>query len=141
MGPWKFSIALLAVSVAGKSSEFEVPFAVVGYLPEWRYEGFNWDYNLRTITHLILFSLEPTADGRIVAIDRIPRKLLLDEAKEASKRHDAQLLICFGGNGRSNGFRGMVRSPKSRKRFVKALVALCATHGTTSGLLSVMTAW
>jgi len=41
-----------------------VPMAVAGYLPEWRFEGENWDAMCQTYTHLIIFSLEPSKDGK-----------------------------------------------------------------------------
>ena len=103
--------------------------AVVGYLPEWRFEGANWDFMMRTYTHLILFSLEVKPDGAIGALDRLPRSTLLDKAKSAAKKHSSALMICFGGNGRSEGFSAMVRSRKARAQFVKNLVALCLEHG------------
>ena len=115
--------------LASDRSGSEPPFAVAAYLPEWRYEGANWDYMARTVTHMILFSLEPTPDGRIVGMDRFPRPALLEEAREAAIRHKTKLLICFGGNGRSGGFAGMVRSAEARKAFIDNLLELCRTHG------------
>lgn len=110
----------------------EQKFAVVGYIPEWRYEGANWDYICRICTHVILFSLEPGPDGSIEAIDRIPRPPILALALEAAHRHKSKILICFGGNGRSNGFQSLVRSASARKRFVSNLVDLCQTYGPFS---------
>jgi hypothetical protein len=37
-------------------------------------------------------------------------------------------LICFGGNGRSDGFSAMVRRKNARAAFVENLLALCAKH-------------
>jgi len=99
-------------------------FAVAAYLPEWRYEGANWDTIATHVSHLILFSLEPAPDGRILALDRLPRPELLQEARAATRRHDTALMVCFGGNGRSSGFSRMVRRKASRRRFVSELVRL-----------------
>jgi hypothetical protein len=96
---------------------------------KWRFEGANWDSMCAVYTHLIIFSLEPAADGRIAALDRMPRPMLLEEARAAATRHGTKLLICFGGNGRSGGYGTMVRSPKARRRFVDELLLLCSTHG------------
>lgn len=63
----------------------------------------------RTVTHLLLFSLEPQADGSFGALDRLPKPALLDEARAARDKHGTELLICFGGNGRSQGFSAMVK--------------------------------
>ena len=103
--------------------------AVVGYLPEWRYEGANFDYMARTYTHLLLFSLEVLPDGGIGALDRVPRPTILAKARAAARAHGMALMICFGGNGRSAGFSQMVRRPAARRRFVGGLVALCLDHG------------
>lgn len=104
-------------------------FAVVGYLPEWRYEGANWDTLSQHVSHLILFSLEMSANGVITAKDRLPRPELLEEAKAAAEKHGTYLLICFGGNGRSHGFSVMTRNPEYRKRFVKGLMKLMREYG------------
>jgi hypothetical protein len=57
---------------------------------------------------LLLFSLEPLPDGSFGALDRLPRAVLLDEARAARDAHGTELLACFGGNGRSQGFSAMV---------------------------------
>ena len=59
---------LLAAACAAMAVDAAVPppkddHIVAGYLPEWRYEGANFDVMARHLTHLILFSLEPGADG------------------------------------------------------------------------------
>ena len=103
-------------------------FAVAAYLPEWRYEGANWDTIAEHVTHLILFSLEIAPDGSLSALDRIPRPELLKQARSAATRHGTQLMICFGGNGRSAGFSPMVRDAHARARFISELVKLCDKH-------------
>lgn len=100
------------------------PFAVIGYLPEWRYEGANFDTLSRGLDALILFSAEPLPDGRLSGLDRLPRAELLAEARAAATAHNTALLVCYGGNGRSSGFSAMVRSVSARKRFVSATAAL-----------------
>ena len=102
--------------------------AVASYLPEWRYEGANFETIAEHSTHLILFSLEVGPRGTLQALDRLPRPALLAEARRASRRHGTKLLICFGGNGRSQGFSAMVRDAGDRGRFVAALAAFLVTH-------------
>lgn len=103
-------LALLsALLLACSASAGAASFSVAGYLPEWRYEGANWDTLTSHLTHLILFSAEPSAEGGIWGLDRIPRRELLEDAKAAAKRNGAKLLLCFGGNGRSAGFRDTAR--------------------------------
>ena len=120
---------IAALALASPDSSDASEFAVVAYLPEWRYEGANWEKISEHTTHLLLFSAEPAANGKIVAKDRLPRPELLAEARAAATRHGTKLLICFGGNGRSAGFSPMVRSRKARRRFVRELVELCDELG------------
>lgn len=40
-------------------------FAVLAYLPEWRYEGANWDTICQHVSHLIVFSLEVAPSGAL----------------------------------------------------------------------------
>jgi hypothetical protein len=72
--------------------------------------------------------LEVTRSGGIGATDRIPRKELLARARDATNATGTKLLICFGGNGRSEGFSAMVRRKNARAAFVENLLALCAKH-------------
>ncbi|KAJ8605620.1 hypothetical protein CTAYLR_000089 [Chrysophaeum taylorii] len=106
-------------------------FAVVAYLPEWRYEGANWEVICSHVSHLIFFSLEVGTPGSkaITALDRLPRRELLEEAKAAAAKFGTRLLVCFGGNGRSAGFSAMVRKPKLRKGFVSSVVKLLDGYG------------
>jgi GH18 family chitinase len=117
-------LLLIVTTVVG-----DLEFAVVGYLPEWRYEGANYDTLSRHLTHLLLFSLEPTNTGGIAALDRIPGDDVMEEIKVSAKKFGTKILICFGGNGRSGGFSSMVRSKKARGLFVESLVLLCEQHG------------
>lgn len=98
--------------------------AVVAYLPEWRYEGANWETISEHVSHLLLFSLEMDEAGHIVATDRLPRKDLMVLARAATRRHGTQLMLCFGGNGRSRGFSRMVRASARRKLFLDELIAM-----------------
>lgn len=102
---------------------------VAAYLPEWRYEGANFADMARTVNQLILFSLEVQPTGRLSAYDRLPRKALMTEAREATAAAGCMLLACVGGNGRSAGFSAAVANKERRARFVDGLVALCDKHG------------
>jgi chitinase len=128
-------LALALAAFVGPAHATATPFAVAAYLPEWRYEGANWEVISAHTSHLIIFSLEVArvpaggAGSLIGALDRIPRPELLEQARAAADRHGTKLLICFGGNGRSDGFSPMVRSAALRRRFVAELVALCDEYG------------
>ena len=85
---------------------------------------------IRTITPVTIELLSMTFfAGDIISKDRIPRKELLQEAREAATKHNTKLLICFGGNGRSNGFSVMVRNDKNRQTFLKNLATLLDEYG------------
>jgi hypothetical protein len=52
-------------SVTGGGSDSDAAFAVLAYLPEWRYEGANWDTICQHVSHLIVFSLEVAPSGAL----------------------------------------------------------------------------
>ena len=62
-------------ALLGAAGGFEAKgdFTVAAYLPEWRYEGANWDVICEHVSHLILFSCEMDPSGKITALDRLPR--------------------------------------------------------------------
>ena len=100
------------------------PFAVAGYLPEWRYQGASFDAMFRHLTHLIFFSIEPLTDGSLSGLDRLPGDDVLAAARAAAAAHGTKLLICLGGNGRSGGFSAASRNRASRARLVRSVVKL-----------------
>jgi chitinase len=129
-------LALLAtadiITTAGERDHRITPdFLVVGYLPEWRYEGANYKTLCKHLTHLLLFSLEPTPNGGITALDRLPGDDVMEEIHAAAKNQgdNTKIMVCFGGNRRSGGFSKMVQSPKARSLFVANVVELCEKHG------------
>jgi len=122
------AVTFSAFCVAPASSGESGSAAIVAYLPEWRYEGANWETISEHVTHLLLFSLEPSPTGTLLAHDRFPRRELLLQARDATRRHGTELLVCFGGNGRSSGFSPMVRSKKRRARFLRELEAFMDKH-------------
>ena len=52
---FSFIIAYLSSSSSG--------FNIVGYMPEWRHEGADFERLCKHLTHLIFFSLEMTPKG------------------------------------------------------------------------------
>jgi chitinase len=107
-------------------SDHVTAFSVVAYLPEWRYEGANFETICQHVSHLIFFSLEPSLDGSggITGMNRFPGTHVLRAAKDAAKRHGCKLLICFGGNGRSSGFSATTRNSGSLKTFIGRVAEL-----------------
>ena len=60
--------ALLCVGTV-RANEDEI--AVAAYLPEWRYEGANWDEITKRSSHLILFSLEVPEGSALVPVHAV----------------------------------------------------------------------
>jgi GH18 family chitinase len=118
-------LAALASSACAAASAF----AVVGYLPEWRYGGANFELLFETLTHLAFFSAEPSASGALLGLDRLPDAETLAAAKAAAARAGTKLLLCLGGNGRSAGFAAATSTPAARQRLVDAVVAQIAALG------------
>ena len=113
--------ALFGVCAGSKATR---PFAVVGYVPEYRYGIIDWDAMCKHLTHAIFFSIEVTSEGELSAMDRFPNSEILGRAHEAAKKYGTKLLICFGGNSRSGGFGTLVMSPEKRANFVQNVVKL-----------------
>ncbi len=99
-------------------------FVVSAYLPEWRYSGVDWSLVSKGVSHLILFSVEILPSGSIGALDRIPSPPNLKEALSAAATNGCRVMLCVGGNGRSDGFPAMVARKELRVRFLKELLAL-----------------
>lgn len=108
-------------------------FATIGYLPEWRYSGANFNTLSAHLSHLIFFSAEPLPSGELSGLDRLPSPAVLAEARAAASATGTKLLVCFGGNGRSSGFSSVVRAKPRRARFV-ARVAELVRRGDYDGV-------
>lgn len=72
---------------------------VFGYVPEYRH-SLNWDKVLLSVTDVIFFSLEVSAEGHLVAFDRLPSRELIQKVKT----HERKAHVCIGGAGRSSDF-------------------------------------
>lgn len=108
------------------------PFAVFGYLPEYRQRDFPYEDVFRSgaITHLIFFSVEiDPVTLRIVHFeDRLPRLTTdvtagesespWDAIRRHATAHDVRLMVCIGGGGRSHGFAPLMAADSAvRQRF------------------------
>eukprot|EP00949_MAST-11_sp_MAST-11-sp1_P002496 g2496.t1 len=123
-----WAVLMLSHAADGAAAE-EKGIAIATYLPEWRYSGANFDILCKYSSHLIFFSLEMVADGRLLGFERMPSQSVIAEARRACSRHGSELLICFGGNGRSAGFAKMTASKKSRSAFISNVMQLLEEHG------------
>jgi len=103
-------------------------FAVVGYVPEYRYGAVDWQAVAPHVTHAILFSLEVAPDGSLTALDRLPSPDVLAAARAATRASGAKLMVCLGGNGRSGAFPQVETTPALRKALVRSIVELLDKH-------------
>ena len=122
-------LAVAAAATATTPAAADQPFAVVGYLPEYRLAGFNYTAAFQTgLTHLIFFSIEVGPDGSLRALDRIPDKHSLRRARAAADATGGKILLGFGGNARSHGFGEMATNPATRALFLDRLDAMLKLH-------------
>ena len=108
--------------------QFSKQFAVIGYIPEYRQNNIDWKAISPHLTHAILFSLEVTASGEITALDRFPNEQFMQNAKKYFQNKGGKLLVCLGGNARTNGFPFMVKTKNGREVFIKNLKHFLDKH-------------
>eukprot|EP00747_Dinoflagellata_sp_TGD_P029279 gnl/TRDRNA2_/TRDRNA2_133819_c0_seq1.p1 gnl/TRDRNA2_/TRDRNA2_133819_c0~~gnl/TRDRNA2_/TRDRNA2_133819_c0_seq1.p1 ORF type:complete len:235 (+),score=36.44 gnl/TRDRNA2_/TRDRNA2_133819_c0_seq1:88-792(+) len=106
------------------------PLAVVGYLPEYRHSGMDWEAVAKATTHLIFFSLEVGANGQLDQVDRLPGSRALAQAKTARDQYGTKLLVCVGGAGRSSGLSRLIAGEAEvRKKFAASVVKFLDWYG------------
>merc|ERR1712113_699773 len=98
-------------------------FAIIGYVPEYRFGSLDWDSAVRLTSHLVLFSVEPAADGDLRGIENMkPLGMPGSALKAALSNAGAQapkVLVAVGGAGRSEHYAAAVSTKKSRKKLAK----------------------
>ncbi|NWK55035.1 glycoside hydrolase family 18 protein [Verrucomicrobiaceae bacterium N1E253] len=99
---------------------------VIGYLPEYRVATIQ-PSQVKGVTTLIYFGIEPQADGEIPANTIKPETL--KKLKSLQKSAQCQLLLCAGGWKRSKNFPVLAANPIAKKKFIQGLVQFCQTHG------------
>lgn len=112
--------------------------AVVGYVPEYRFHSMDWDGAVSQTTHLVLFSLEPTAEGDVSALERLqfamePNGAFMGSLHRAGASAP-KVLISIGGAGRSEHFPSIASMAKRRKRFARRLAKLLADNPALAGV-------
>jgi chitinase len=115
----------VSVSTASPTpSEVPVhPFAVIGYLPEYRELNPDW---ARTATDIIYFSAEPRPDGTLdstrLSEDRLTQLLALKE------QYGTRIYISIGGWDRSSGFASVSADPAIRQTFIANTLEFALAH-------------
>ena len=114
---------------APETAPKSVPLWISGYYPGWKQEAMPPSaIDFGAVTHLIHFSLLPRADG---TLDAEKHGLSIENSRAAiAAAHQAgrQVLVCVGGGGSIEGFRGALREA-NRARFVAALVKFALERG------------
>jgi len=135
--PWR----VLFLAVAATLTRSATAFAVVGYVPEYRFRAFDWESAVRAVTHLVLFSVEPTADGGLNGLEQVrsalkPGSGLVAAIANAEDHGETppHVLVTIGGAGRSAHFSKVAANKKARKRVTKALADLVKEFPVLSGV-------
>lgn len=101
--------------------------AIIGYVPDYRFNGIDWDKVVSQTTHLVLFSAEPRVDGlrnRDVIRSVLRPNSALSAALQKAGSGAPKLLVSVGGAGRSQEFPDVIGNKKTRKRLAKQLLNL-----------------
>jgi len=134
-------LACLVASVGAAhdgSQGRQAPFAVVGYVPEYRFNSVEWAGIVSSTTHIVLFSMEPGPEGELMASDLL-RDILrpasgLRAALDQAGQNAPKVLIAVGGAGRSKNFPEVAASSKARKKFVKQIARLIEANPFLAGV-------
>ena len=115
------AMALVAASVNADAK----PFAVVGYLPEYRIASVT-AAQVGPVTDLVFFGIEPPADGRLP--NSVVARATLRKLHDLKRLRKCKLLVCIGGWNRSAGFPALARDGACRKRLIAGLIDYCQNN-------------
>jgi GH18 family chitinase len=124
------ALGLLAWQAAFNWSHATAPepaFRTVGYLPDYRVGRADPAVLGRDFTDIILFSIEPTAEGGIDARRLNARGYGIVRRLKQAGVH--RVLVAVGGWDRSGHFASVCADPLLRRKFVAGLRDYCVKHG------------
>mmetsp|Transcript_3186 Transcript_3186/g.4836 ORF Transcript_3186/g.4836 Transcript_3186/m.4836 type:complete len:321 (+) Transcript_3186:30-992(+) len=106
---------------------------IAGYLPDYR-SYINVNNTAILLTDLILFSVEPSADGTLegqccLGSSHYQLAREASSSRVESSKSALKIWITVGGAGRSEGFRTFSKSQAGRDAFVSNLLQLCKKEG------------
>ena len=104
----------------------EKPFAVIGYLPDYRMNSITPD-SLQGVTDLIYFGFVPAKNGRLDAVP-VPRDVLL-KLHSIKQKYPCRILLSVGGWDRSQNFGELTAAASTRRMFIDDLVQYCRQNG------------
>lgn len=114
-------LMFIVLTSTARSGE-PAPFAVVGYLPSYRAETFRAE-QAAMLTDVILFSVEPRADGSVDDSRMTPELVRMVDGQLAGTK--VRKLLTVGGWGKSDAFARVTADAKLRARVIRELSALC----------------
>lgn len=122
------AIALLLIPCVAPSAfgideqTVNVPFRVVGYLPDYRFGQFDAKAAQR-LTDLVVFSAEPLEDGglELRRLEKCPWK----ELRTFKSQFRVRLILSIGGWERSTHFPEVCGAEVKRRKFVQTIVQYC----------------
>ena len=85
------AVVFLALAVRGENTAFRI----VGYLPEYRMGGANFDKLVSAGTDVILFSLQPKHTGALDTSAISPK--YIEAATQSRARNGGRVFVCIGG--------------------------------------------
>jgi GH18 family chitinase len=124
----RMTFLLLLLLVGRLAVSLATDLVVMGYVPEYRFGGVDFDVLATRTNVLTLFSLELDAASRLVGTDRFPADVM-DRARAAKLKHGTKLLVSLGGGGRSTYFRSTLNSFVFSERLAATLAAFVAQNG------------
>jgi GH18 family chitinase len=121
LAPW---LCGMLCTTAGLAADRE--FAVIGYLPEYRFEKFDFD-RARMATDVVLFSLEPRADGSLDTKDLTDA--VVRSAVQKLQNRGCKVHVTIGGWGHSTAFSTVTADEGLRLTVARNIVDYCERHG------------
>lgn len=121
----RFALCALAAAalLGGRYASAQAPeFRVAAYLPDYRLDSYEPKL-AQLLTDVILFSVEPTAEGGInrKRLDKAPWA----ELRKWKTARRVRLIVAVGGWERSKHFAAVATLPEKRRKFVNEAVKLC----------------
>ncbi|KAL1524039.1 hypothetical protein AB1Y20_018953 [Prymnesium parvum] len=99
-------------------------FVVAGYIPDYRMDAIDLGSVGANLSHALLFSVSPFANGSI-SFSALPPIRMMALGRARREQTHLRALVSVGGGGRSAHFGALSADPKSRGRFARLLSSYC----------------
>jgi len=113
-------------------------FAVVGYVADYRFPALDWEGVVSHTSHIVLFSLELTAEGGLTGLERLSVLKQtgggLVKALRRAGQKSPKILVAIGGPGRSANFSAATSSAKARRKTARHVVQLLTSYPIVAGI-------